>query len=60
MASKHSTSKDGKQHSATTPPDETPTLTTLMLALDHFKSDLQSDLQDVKLVISTTNTDLDH
>jgi hypothetical protein len=53
------TSKASKQSSASTPVNNDPTFTTLMLALDRLKSDLQHDLQDVKLAISTTNTDLE-
>jgi hypothetical protein len=55
MASTRSASKDHKQRSTTPLPDQTPTLNTLMLALDRFKFDIQSDLQDVKSAIFTTN-----
>lgn len=55
-----SASKENKQRSAaTTTTIETPTLATIMLALDRFKSDLQQDLQDVKSTISTTTIDID-
>jgi hypothetical protein len=56
----HSTSTDSKCNPASPPLDDAPTLSTIMLALDRFKSDLQHDLQDVRQAISTTNTDLDH
>jgi hypothetical protein len=46
MASTRSASKDHKQRSTTPLPDQTPTLNTLMLALDRFKFDIQSDLPD--------------
>jgi hypothetical protein len=59
MASTRSSSKDSNQRSAAMPPVDTPTLATLMQALDRFKSDIQHDLQDVKSTISTTNVDID-
>jgi hypothetical protein len=59
MAPTCSSSKDPKQHATALPPDDSPTLTTLMMALDHFKLAIQNDLQDVESTISTTNVDID-
>jgi hypothetical protein len=58
MAPTRSSSKDRKQHAPTLPPDESPTLNALMIALDRFKLAIQNDLQDVKSTISITNADI--